>query len=164
MSPEGWGMANRLRASAPACTNRMRAGESRSPIVRDRLNRGLAHMSNSTYLPRSDRRPLVWLAGEIKTPPFSLTARRDAGLLLRALQRGRALGMPHARPMPTLGARCHELRINDEGRAWRVLYRVDPDAVLILGLFQKRTRKTPHREIDAARRLMGLYDRVVGDP
>ncbi len=58
-------------------------------------------------------RPLVWLHGEVKTPPFSPTARIEAGVLLRRLQRGEFLPMPHSRPMPVIGPRCHELRIND---------------------------------------------------
>ena len=35
-----------------------------------------------------DDKPLVWLHGEIKTPPLSTAARLKAGFLLRALQRG----------------------------------------------------------------------------
>jgi len=41
-------------------------------------------------------KPLVWLHGEIKTPPFSSAARIAAGLLLRRLQRGGELGMLRA--------------------------------------------------------------------
>jgi phage-related protein len=59
-------------------------------------------------------KPLVWLEGEIKTPPFSQAARMEAGYLLRKLQQGETLEMPHSRPMPSIGSRCHELRINDE--------------------------------------------------
>jgi hypothetical protein len=59
-------------------------------------------------------KPLVWLEGEIKTPPFSQAARLEAGYLLRRLQRGETLAMPHSRPLPAVGPRCHELRINDE--------------------------------------------------
>lgn len=47
-------------------------------------------------------RPLVWLKGEVKTPPFSAAARLEAGLLLRRLQRGDLLGMPHSRAMPII--------------------------------------------------------------
>ena len=36
---------------------------------------------------RADK-PLAWLHGEIKTPPFSADARLEAGVLLRRLQRG----------------------------------------------------------------------------
>ena len=51
------------------------------------------------------RRLLIWLRGAVKTPPFSAEARLEAGVLLRRLQRGDAIGMPHARAMPALGAR-----------------------------------------------------------
>jgi hypothetical protein len=52
-------------------------------------------------------KPLVWLHGEIKSPPLSLAARLETGLLLRRLQRGDKLAMPYSRPMPSIGARCH---------------------------------------------------------
>lgn len=49
-------------------------------------------------------KPLVWMEGEIKTPPFSGEARIEAGMLLRRLQRGENLGLPHSRPMPDIGS------------------------------------------------------------
>ena len=61
-----------------------------------------------------DEKPLVWLHGEIKTPPFTADARVEAGVLLRRLQRGEGLSLPHSRPMPDIGRRCHELRVPDE--------------------------------------------------
>jgi len=66
-------------------------------------------------------KPLVWLSGKVKTPPFSARARLEAGVLLRRLQRGESLGLPHSRPMPGIGRRCHELRIPDERRSWRIV-------------------------------------------
>jgi hypothetical protein len=39
-------------------------------------------------------KPLAWLRGEIKTPPFSADARVEAGYLLRRLQRGERLALP----------------------------------------------------------------------
>ncbi|HET7699063.1 MAG TPA: hypothetical protein VFK57_25315 [Vicinamibacterales bacterium] len=36
-------------------------------------------------------KPLVWLHGEVRTPPFSTEARIEAGTLLRRLQRGERL-------------------------------------------------------------------------
>ena len=47
-------------------------------------------------------KPLAWLSGEIKTPPFGSEARIEAGFLLRRLQRGESLGLPHSRPMPSV--------------------------------------------------------------
>jgi predicted XRE-type DNA-binding protein len=75
------------------------------------------------------RRPLVWLGGELKTPPLSREARIEAGFLLRLIQDGDHLGMPHSRVMPSVGSRCHELRINDRDQTWRLIYRVDPEDV-----------------------------------
>jgi len=82
-------------------------------------------------------KPLVWMRGEVKTPPFSTLARLDAGFLLRKLQKGRRIGMPHSRPMPSIGRRCHELRIPDKGVSWRIVYRNDSDAIVILEVFSK---------------------------
>jgi hypothetical protein len=56
---------------------------------------------------------LMVLKGEIQTPPLSEAARRETGFLLRRLQQGENLGLPHSRPMPVIGLRCHELRVND---------------------------------------------------
>src|SRR6266571_3932090 len=73
--------------------------------------------------PREDK-PLVWLSGELKTPPMTSEARVEGGMLLRRVQRGETLSMPESRPMPTIGPRCHELRIDDVVRKkeWRIIY------------------------------------------
>jgi phage-related protein len=88
-------------------------------------------------------KPLAWLHGEIKTPPFSTAARVDAGLLLRRLQRGESLAMPHSRPMPEIGKACHELRVRDADSTWRIVYCARSDAIVILEVFAKTTTKTP---------------------
>jgi phage-related protein len=93
-------------------------------------------------------KPLVWLHGEIKTPPFSRAARLEAGMLLRQLQAGESLGMPHSRPMPSIGPRCHELRVRAEDQNWRIVYRLDTDATVIVAVFAKATQQTPKRVID----------------
>ena len=103
-------------------------------------------------------KPLVWLRGEVKSPPFSAAARLEAGWLLRRLQAGERLGMPHSRPMPSISPRCHELRIVDEGKTWRVVYRLDIDAIVIADVFQKTTAQTPARVIEDCRRRLRLYD------
>ena len=104
---------------------------------------------------------LVWLRGEVKTPPFSQAARLEAGYLLRSLQEGESLGLPHSRPMPVIGVRCHELRIIDESGTFRIIYRVDADAVVILDVFKKKTQQTPQSLIDTCRRRLREYDRVM---
>ncbi len=84
-------------------------------------------------------KPLIWLRSEVKTPPFSQAARLEAGYLLRLLQKGESLGLPHSRPMPVIGTGRHELRITDESSTFRIIYRVDADAVVILDVCKKKT-------------------------
>jgi phage-related protein len=105
-------------------------------------------------------KPLVWLHGAVKTPPFSAPARIETGVLLRRLQRGEKLGLPHSRPMSGIGARCHELRIPDADAAWRIIYRVDGDAVVIAEVFTKKTKATPQHVIVTCRRRLRQYDAV----
>ncbi len=108
-----------------------------------------------------DDKPLVWLEGEIKTPPFSLESRIEAGTLLRRLQRGERFGLPRSRPMPSIGRRRRELRIPDEDVSWRVVYRIDPDAIVIGEVFTKKSGKTPKKVIDACRRRFKRYDEAT---
>jgi phage-related protein len=106
-------------------------------------------------------KPLVWLGGEVKTPPLSSAARLEAGGLLRRLQQGEKLGMPHSRPMPSIGRRCHELRVVDADRTWRLIYRLDPDAIVIADVFAKTTPQTPTRTIESCARRLNLYDETT---
>lgn len=105
-------------------------------------------------------KPLVWLHGEIKTPPFSKEARVEAGMLLRRLQDGELVGLPHARPMPSIGARCYELRVRDENQNWRIIYRLDKDVLVIAEGFAKTTRQTPQPVIDTCQRRLARYEQA----
>lgn len=107
---------------------------------------------------RPHAKDLVWLHGEIKTPPLSQAARLEAGFLLRQLQQGIKLAMPQSRPMPTIGRRCHELRINDVNKTWRIVYRTDVDAIVILEVFEKRTNVTPKQIIGICKHRTRKYD------
>jgi len=68
------------------------------------------------------------------------------------------LTMPQSRPMPSIGRRCHELRINDSSSSWRLIYRVDADAIVIAEVFSKKTEKTPKAVVEACRRRLKEYD------
>ncbi len=107
---------------------------------------------------KSKEKPLIWLHGEIKTPPVSSAARIEAGYLLRKLQMGEWLSLPHSRPMPLIGSRCHELRIDDQNKTWRIMYRIDDDAIVILEVFEKKTQKTPPEVIENCKRRIRLYN------
>ena len=102
-------------------------------------------------------KPLVWLHGEVKTPPFSQAARLEAGYLLRLLQQGKSLGLPESRPLPQVGPRCHELRIDDGRMTWRVVYHVASDTIVILEVFAKKTQATPKPIIDTCQRRLKEY-------
>jgi len=41
---------------------------------------------------------------------------------------------------------------------WRIVYRMDSDAIVIVEVFEKKTRKTPQAVIDACRRRLRDYD------
>src|SRR5687768_6894744 len=120
-------------------------------------------MSVSIYVANrmTAAKPLVWLHGEVKTPPFSRAARLEAGFLLRRLQNGELLEMPASRPMPTIGARCHELRVDDGGVTWRIIYFVDHDAIVILEVFQKKSRTTPKTVVAVAQKRLRAYQRAA---
>jgi len=103
-------------------------------------------------------KPLVWLQAEIKSPPLSPSARIEAGFLLRCLQLGKKLSLPHSRPMPAIAQHCHELRVNDEDATWRIIYRIDDDAIVIVDVFSKKTAQVPQPVIDRCRRRLKEYD------
>lgn len=102
-------------------------------------------------------KPIVWLYGEVKTPPFSQEARIKAGFLLRKLQRGELLELPVSRPMPVIGRNCHELRLTDKDKIWRIIYYLESDAVVILEVFIKKTQKTPPEIVEKCRRRLSEY-------
>lgn len=106
------------------------------------------------------RKPLAWLHGDIKTPPFSAAARIEAGVLLRRLQEGANLSLPYARPMPSIGRGCYELRIPDENRTWRIVYYIDSAAIVILEVFAKTTSQTPTPVIDVCKARLKRYKSI----
>jgi phage-related protein len=109
----------------------------------------------------SASKPLIWLHGEVKTPPFSAKGRQEAGMLLRLLQQGEQLGMPQAEPLTDVGKRCGVLRVRDAGHNWRIMYRLDADAVLILEVYSKKTRKIPDEVIERCQERLKRYDEAV---
>ncbi len=104
------------------------------------------------------RKPVVWLHGEVRTPPFTPEGRQEAGMLLRLLQEGEQLGMPQAEPLPDVGRRCGALRVRDAEHNWRIMYRIDSDAVLVLEVYSKKTRRIPDKVIERCRKRLKQYD------
>jgi phage-related protein len=82
----------------------------------------------------------------------AMSIRRHIGEALLDLQKGVNLGMPLSRPMPDIAPGVHELRVRGEGATVRIFYYVrKADAILVFHAFQKKSQKTPSREIDLAR-------------
>ncbi len=109
---------------------------------------------------RKMEKPLLWLHGEVKTPPLSTKARVEAGVLLRRLQCGENLPLPHSRPMSAIGKACHELRIQDETKTWRIVYYLDAEAIVILDVFSKTTQQTPKLVIDTCKARLRRYQSI----
>ena len=104
-------------------------------------------------------KPLHWLHGKVKTPPMSADARKELGFLLRLLQDGELLGLPQSRPMPAIGAGCHELRVTDAGGEWRLVYALTGEAVVVLDVFQKKTRAIPQTILTQCAKRLREYHR-----
>ncbi len=58
--------------------------------------------------------------------------------------------------MTIIGKGCHELRIN----SWRIVYAIRSDEILLLGVFAKKTRRTPHQIVETCRRRLRHYEGV----
>ena len=82
-------------------------------------------------------------------------------MLLRLLQHGEQLSMPQAEPLPDVGKRCGALRVRDAQQNWRIMYRIDPDAILILEVYSKKTRQIPDEIINRCQERLKRYDAVV---
>jgi phage-related protein len=67
---------------------------------------------------------------------------------------------PHSRPMPNVGPRGHELRINDTTKSWRIMYRIDADAIVIAAVFEKRTQTTPAQMIAVCQQRLKVYGQI----
>ena len=66
--------------------------------------------------------------------------------------------MPHSRSIPSIGSNCHEMRINDERKTWRIIYRIDEDAIIILEVFSRKTQQTPKQVVDICKKRIKEFD------
>jgi phage-related protein len=81
---------------------------------------------------------------------FPDRARRAAGFALDQVQRG--LEPLDWKPMSTIGRGVQEIRVREQRGAFRVIYLARlPEAVFVLHCFEKKTQRTPVRDIETAR-------------
>ena len=95
-------------------------------------------------------KPLVWLgSSRSDLRAFPPDARRFAGFQLRRVQQG--LEANDWKPIPAVGPGVREIRIHTE-LEHRVFYVAKfAEGIYVLHVFEKRTRKTPKREVELAR-------------
>jgi phage-related protein len=60
--------------------------------------------------------------------------------------------------MRSIGRRCHELRIQGDDKTWRIIYRIDEDAIVIWEVFAKKDKTTPQYVINVCKKRIKEYD------
>jgi phage-related protein len=66
--------------------------------------------------------------------------------------------MPKAEFLPIVGKRCGAIRVRDAQHNWRIMYRVDETVVLIVDVYDKKTRRIPDEVIDRCKQRLKRYD------
>lgn len=100
--------------------------------------------------PASPTKGVEFLGTSLKDlKDFPQEPREEAGFQLYQVQCG--LDPDDWKPMGTIGAGVAEIKIKDASGEFRVLYVAKfSDVVYVLHCFQKKTQKTPKRDIDLA--------------
>jgi phage-related protein len=66
--------------------------------------------------------------------------------------------------MPSIGAGCHELRVTDKSKSWRLFYALRSDAIVILEVTEKKTQQTPKAVIDTCKTRLKSYENYQKSP
>jgi phage-related protein len=95
------------------------------------------------------RKPIRWLGDSLnRVREFPQDARHEVGTELRHVQQGEQPA--DWKPMTTVGPGVNEIRVS-AGREYRVLYVAKfAESVYVLHAFDKKTPRTPKRDIDLA--------------
>jgi len=91
---------------------------------------------------------------------FPIGIKKALGKTILELQHGASIGMPLSKAMPSVAKGAHEIRLKDKDGIYRVFYFTKvKDKILIFHAFQKKTQKTPKKDIDLAKkRLKEMLD------
>lgn len=104
------------------------------------------------------QKPLILLGDVEKNLDLVKDKINTVAPMFLQLSQGDALGMPHSRTMPEIGPRCHELRFKDGKNNWRIIYRTDNDALLLVTMFKKKSKSTPKKIIKLSQNRLRQYD------
>lgn len=109
----------------------------------------------------STAKPIVFLGSALDDlRAFPASARRAVGYQLGKVQHG--LDPNDWKPLSAVGRGAREIRVRDEGGAFRVVYVARfAEAVYVLHCFPKKTQKTRKTDLDlAAKRYRDLLKEV----
>ena len=100
---------------------------------------------------RNGAKPIQWLGdSRDRLRRFPQAARREIGYQLSLIQEGRSA--IDWRPIPLVGAGVVEIRVHAEGE-YRVFYAAKfEDAVYVLHVFAKKTRKASSLDVELGRK------------
>ena len=65
------------------------------------------------------------------------------------------------RSMPSIGRHRYEPRVRDTGQNWRIVSRVDEDAIVIVEVFAKENSNTPKKAIETCKARLRAYDGLI---
>ena len=109
----------------------------------------------------ADLKPVVIFRADVPDPKMDVPTAEAINDLLRRLRSGEKLSLPHSRPMPSIGRRCHELRLSESNGIWRVFYRIDPDSIVVVHVLWKTTQQTPKSDINLCKSRFKQYDDLL---
>lgn len=94
-------------------------------------------------------KPVLWHSKARETVrSFPKPARNELGYLIFRLQKGETFGMPHSRPVRSVGPGINELRVRDAAGIYRAFYYIsDPFGIMVFHAFKKKTQSIPQRDI-----------------
>lgn len=67
----------------------------------------------------------------------------EIGTLLMMLQAGESLGEPQSKPMKSIPAKAHELRVKDKKGAYRVIYVLSIKDQILIPRFHQKDSEDP---------------------
>ncbi len=96
-------------------------------------------------------KPIYWVGSSYKDLlSFPVEARQEAGYQLHRVQNG--LNPEDWKPFQTIGSGVNEIRINDGGNTFRVIYIAKfTEKIYVLHSFQKKSQKTRLKDIEIAK-------------
>ena len=98
-----------------------------------------------------DEKPIYWVGSSLKDlMDLPDDVKREAGYQLHRVQNG--FDPEDWKPFQTVGAGVKEIRIREDGGAFRVMYVAKlAEKIYVLHSFQKKTQKTSAKDINIAK-------------